>query len=640
MNATDCCDLNCASSDTTMQECTDFCDCEERAPELVYQIAHAILVVLISSTPVAMLAVLFQFGYKKVEKADVLAVNIALQRLKIAIESFELQKGAFTTVMADSMPCAADSFHQLVDCFWAAVKMLEIEENGGETLENVPFKIEKQQRYFWAVLLHKHLLLMDELLKNSQQSKLLVAIENLLGSRSFLSANMRESSATVTNDTKTSVHNINENIKLAKKNKIVGFTTITVSYIVVMLYILCASWYIVTYALQYGSTATKMWLNSFVTSFTLDMFVISPYNIVVKSVILLPLIRRIVPAAVDFISYMYDSPDIFGASTFIAETVFGRIKRKVTQRMTQLETKVKVSARRMTQFGSKIVPIHELKRSEEDKDDLIDNSTTETHNIEGRGEDKNVSVDDSVHDRDDPVDNSMNFIRKLDEIKGVPIDIARIVPMRGPPMNETIKQMKVSDKGDTADHSMDEIRWPDEVEGASIDIARVVSMRGKRKNSVVLPPINTTIEQIKGFHEDDPVDHSMSEIRRLEDDLIDNFIAVAQNIEGQGEDKDISIDDSVDDIKRRGEPTYDPVDITTIVPMRGPPMNETLKQMKVSDKDGAIDHSMDEIRRPDEVEGASIDIARIVPMRGKRKNSVVLPFMNETIEQMKGSDSS
>jgi hypothetical protein len=327
---------------------------------------------------------------------------------------------------------------------------------------------------------------------------------------------------------------------------------------------------------------------------------------VVKSVILLPLIRRIVPAAVDFISYMYDSPDIFGASTFIAETVFGRIKRRVTQRMTQLETKVKVSARRMTQFGSKIVPIHELKRSEED--DLIDNSTTETHNINGGVEDTNVSVDDSLHDRDDPV------IRKPDEIKAVPIDIARIVPMSGPPMNETLKQMKVSDKDDTTDHSMDEIRWPDEVEGASIDIARVVSMRVKRKNSVVLPPMNTTIEKMKGFNKDDTVDHSMSEIRRLEDGLIDTSIAVAQNIERQGEEKDISIDDLVDDIKRRDEATYDPVDITTIVPMRGPPMNETLKQTKV--------------------------IAKIVPVIGNRKNSVVLPYMNETIEQMKGSDSS
>ncbi len=252
-----------------MQECTDFCDCEERAPELVYQIAHAILVVLISSTPVGMLAVLFQFGYKKVEKADTLAVNIALQRLEIAIASFELQKETFAAVMADSMPCAADSFHQLVNCFRAAVKMLEIEENGGENIGVVPFKIEKQQRYFWALFLHKHLLLMDELLRNSQQSKLLVAIENLLDSRSFMSANMRESSMTVTDDTKTSMHSINETIKLAKKNKIVGFTTITLCYTLVILYILCASWYIVTYALQYGSTATKMWLSSFVTSLPL-----------------------------------------------------------------------------------------------------------------------------------------------------------------------------------------------------------------------------------------------------------------------------------------------------------------------------------------------------------------------------------
>jgi hypothetical protein len=52
---------------------------------------------------------------QKFEKADTLAATIALQRLEIAIESFELQKGKFTAVMADFMPCAADSFHQLID---------------------------------------------------------------------------------------------------------------------------------------------------------------------------------------------------------------------------------------------------------------------------------------------------------------------------------------------------------------------------------------------------------------------------------------------------------------------------------------------------------------------------------------------
>jgi hypothetical protein len=51
-------------------------------------------------------------------------------------------------IYADFMACAANFFHQLVDCFRVAVEMLEIEENEGENLGVVPFKIEKQQRYF------------------------------------------------------------------------------------------------------------------------------------------------------------------------------------------------------------------------------------------------------------------------------------------------------------------------------------------------------------------------------------------------------------------------------------------------------------------------------------------------------------
>ena len=72
-------------------------------------------------------------------------MNIALQRLEIAIESFGLQKGKFTLT---SCPVQQIFFHQLVDCFRVAVEMLEIEENEGENLGVVPFEIEKQQRYF------------------------------------------------------------------------------------------------------------------------------------------------------------------------------------------------------------------------------------------------------------------------------------------------------------------------------------------------------------------------------------------------------------------------------------------------------------------------------------------------------------
>jgi hypothetical protein len=63
-----------------------------------------------------------------------------------------------------------------------------------------------------------------------------------------------------------------------------------------------------------------------------------------------------------------------------------------------------------------------------------------------------------------------------------------------------------------------------------------------------------------GSDKGDPVNHPMGETRRPEDDLIDNSIAVAQNIEGGCEDKGVFTDDSVDDIKRRDEAMDNPVD--------------------------------------------------------------------------------
>jgi hypothetical protein len=112
---------------------------------------------------------------------------------------------------------------------------------------------------------------------------------------------------------------------------------------------------------------------------------------------------------------------------------------------------------------------------------------------------KGVFTDDSVDDikrrdeaMDNPVDNSMNDIKRPDEVKDVPIDTTRIVSMRRSnnvvllAFNETMKQMKGSDKDDRVDHSLDEIRRLDEFKGVSIDITRIDSLRGK----------NITVEEI------------------------------------------------------------------------------------------------------------------------------------------------
>jgi hypothetical protein len=63
----------------------------------------------------------------------------------------------------------------------------------------------------------------------------------------------------------------------------------------------------VTYTLQYGPEDTKLWLGGFLNTFILDIFLISPFHIVLKSVFFLPLVAYITPSFVDMMDNIYES---------------------------------------------------------------------------------------------------------------------------------------------------------------------------------------------------------------------------------------------------------------------------------------------------------------------------------------------
>jgi hypothetical protein len=225
------------------QQCNDFCDCASQPPEAVYIISHAILVILLSSLPVTIMAVSFTIGCRKVRKANALSVNITLQKLEKAIDKFKLQQANFVAIMGNTIfiGCfsAADAVaHLLLLHFRGSLKILtasEAEKTGREYHGVLNVLVDKKQRSYWAdVLLMNLVAMMDVMSKKKtgqQQSTLLHTTDFLLNLEIMQESYKNMCSVVVDNAAAArNVDQLNDNVKVAKKNKRMGLTIVTLSY--------------------------------------------------------------------------------------------------------------------------------------------------------------------------------------------------------------------------------------------------------------------------------------------------------------------------------------------------------------------------------------------------------------------------
>ncbi len=300
------------------QQCSDFCDCASQPPELVYIISNAILVILLSGLPVTIMAVSFKVGYQKVGKADALSVNITLQKLEKVVDKFELQQANFAAIMGNTIffGCfsAADTVHLLLLYFRGSLKILtafETKKTEGKYHGVLNVLIDKKQRGYWAdVLLMNLVAMMDDMsrTKKGQHSTLLDTTEFLLDLEIMRESYKHMRSIVVGNaEAARNMDQVHNNVKVANKNKRMGWTMITLGYFLAISYILVCTWFVMTYTLQYGPEDTTLWLGGFFNTFTLDIFLISPLQIVLKSVFLLPLVAYLTPSLEDMADNMFES---------------------------------------------------------------------------------------------------------------------------------------------------------------------------------------------------------------------------------------------------------------------------------------------------------------------------------------------
>jgi hypothetical protein len=127
---------------------------------------------------------------------------------------------------------------------------------------------------------------------------------------------------------------MHDNVKVAHKNKRIGLTIVTLSYFLVVSYILVCTWFILTYTLQYGPEDTKLWLGGFLKTFILDTFLISPFHIVLKGVFLLPLVAYITPSLVDMMDNIYESQgDMMAFASGLFEMCLTSVKGTIQRRL-------------------------------------------------------------------------------------------------------------------------------------------------------------------------------------------------------------------------------------------------------------------------------------------------------------------
>jgi hypothetical protein len=123
---------------------------------------------------------------------------------------------------------------------------------------------------------------------------------------------------------------MHNNVKVANRNKRMGLTIVTLSYFLVISYILVCTWFVVTYTFQYGPEDTRLWLGGFLNTFVLDIFFISPFHIVLKGVFLLPLVAYITPSLVDMIDNIYESQgDMMAFASGLFEMCLIDVKSKI-----------------------------------------------------------------------------------------------------------------------------------------------------------------------------------------------------------------------------------------------------------------------------------------------------------------------
>jgi hypothetical protein len=247
-----------------------------------------------------------------------LSVNITLEKLGKAVNKFELQQANFVAIMGNTVffGCfsPADAVHLLLCHFRASLKILiafEAEKTGGKYQGVLNVLIDKKQRGYWAdVLLMNLVSMMGDMSRNKkgQQSTLLDTAE-FLWDLEIMQESYKNLCSVVGDNAEAArnVDQMHDNVKVAIKRKRMGLTIVTLSYFLVISYILVCTWFVVTYTLRYGPEDTNLWLRGFLDTFILDIFLISPLHIVLKSVFLLPLVAYIAPSFVDMMEKIYDS---------------------------------------------------------------------------------------------------------------------------------------------------------------------------------------------------------------------------------------------------------------------------------------------------------------------------------------------
>jgi len=85
-----------------------------------------------------------------------------------------------------------------------------------------------------------------------------------------------------------------KDVKARKKFKLLSSIMITIAYIFCSAYNLTATWFIMTYTLQYGREDSEQWIMDFFNVFTYDFFIAEPISIVGNGVLVKPLLALLV----------------------------------------------------------------------------------------------------------------------------------------------------------------------------------------------------------------------------------------------------------------------------------------------------------------------------------------------------------
>jgi hypothetical protein len=114
------------------------------------------------------------------------------------------------------------------------------------------------------------------------------------GVMNFFSYFKRKKKVFIGDEVETAYYHYVKNQRDMKSNHTKGSVIVCAGYIVSGAQILVASWFTVTYALQYGKHESRRWLSEFFAVFGYDLGVISPMNAFIAGMILKPLIEFVI----------------------------------------------------------------------------------------------------------------------------------------------------------------------------------------------------------------------------------------------------------------------------------------------------------------------------------------------------------